>query len=265
MGRFHQGAFRLAGELKADLLPVVIHGSANCLPKRDFQFREGELTVALLPRIPPHESRYGVTPREKARALRALMSDELEAMKAAYENGAYHRHALVRNYLYKGPDLLRSLRRELKRYRHYDPLLPLLPRRGRICELGCGYGFLSYMMWLTAGTRQIDAYDADEEKINVARRCTLASEAVRFHQGFRMGAETPPEAVVVRNAFSEGNESAATLVTWYAALPPGGLFVLDHRFTVQMAEICRKLSAATGLEAKGEVKHSWLVIRKTSH
>ena len=43
--RFHKGAFYLAEQLGADVLPVYLHGPGHVLPKRDFLLREGRIDV----------------------------------------------------------------------------------------------------------------------------------------------------------------------------------------------------------------------------
>lgn len=45
--RFHQGAFWLAQQLGADVLPVYLHGVGHVLPKRDFLLREGRIDVEI--------------------------------------------------------------------------------------------------------------------------------------------------------------------------------------------------------------------------
>lgn len=43
--RFHKGAFYLAHELGADIVPVFLHGAGYVLPKRDFMLRRGHIHV----------------------------------------------------------------------------------------------------------------------------------------------------------------------------------------------------------------------------
>jgi 1-acyl-sn-glycerol-3-phosphate acyltransferase len=43
--RFHKGAFYLAQQLKADVLPIYLHGVGHVLPKRDFMLRQGRIDM----------------------------------------------------------------------------------------------------------------------------------------------------------------------------------------------------------------------------
>ena len=49
--RFHKGAFYLASQLGADVLPVYLHGPGHVLPKRDFLLREGRIDVEVGSRV----------------------------------------------------------------------------------------------------------------------------------------------------------------------------------------------------------------------
>lgn len=49
--RFHKGAFYLAHELQADILPMYIHGQGYALPKKDFMLREGEAYIEVGKRV----------------------------------------------------------------------------------------------------------------------------------------------------------------------------------------------------------------------
>jgi 1-acyl-sn-glycerol-3-phosphate acyltransferase len=49
--RFHQGAFYLAQQLGADVVPVCLHGAGHVLPKRDFLLRRGRIDVEVGQRL----------------------------------------------------------------------------------------------------------------------------------------------------------------------------------------------------------------------
>ncbi|MDE6296756.1 MAG: glycosyltransferase, partial [Muribaculaceae bacterium] len=49
--RFHKGAFYLSQQLGIDILPMVVHGVNDYLPKGDSWLRKGDITLRVLPRI----------------------------------------------------------------------------------------------------------------------------------------------------------------------------------------------------------------------
>ena len=58
---------------------------------------------------------------------------------------------------------------KLKLENNYTYFDNLLPRKGNILDIGCGYGFLPYMLHYTSNTRNILGIDYDEDKISVAQ------------------------------------------------------------------------------------------------
>jgi predicted exporter/2-polyprenyl-3-methyl-5-hydroxy-6-metoxy-1,4-benzoquinol methylase len=100
--------------------------------------------------------------------------------KAAIEATRYYRGLLIKNYLYKGPVLEWYTRIKTGLEKNYHLFDTLLPRQGKIVDVGCGYGYLSYMLSLTAPARTITGIDYDDEKIEVAANGVLLSDKLRF-------------------------------------------------------------------------------------
>ena len=62
-------------------------------------------------------------------------------------------------------------------FRLYDQLLP---RSGNILDLGCGYGYITYMLMLTSDERNLTGVDYDQEKIIVAQNGYLRNKRIEF-------------------------------------------------------------------------------------
>ena len=92
-------------------------------------------------------------------------------LKAEREQPRFFREQLIYNYIYKGPVLEWYLRVKIRLEKDYQIFHDLLPNKGRILDIGCGYGFMSYMLQFAAPAREITGYDYDEEKIDVASHC----------------------------------------------------------------------------------------------
>ena len=72
--RFHKGAFYLAHELGADILPLYIHGAGHVLPKKDFMLRQGRILIEVGRRV--CFERYddeGITANEAIRKMAKAM------------------------------------------------------------------------------------------------------------------------------------------------------------------------------------------------
>ena len=87
---------------------------------------------------------------------------------------------LIYNYLYKGPVLEWYLRIKIRLEKNYQVFHGPLPKHGRILDIGCGYGFMSYMLQFAAPARDIIGYDYDEEKIAVAEHCFSRNTNIHF-------------------------------------------------------------------------------------
>ncbi|MBS1646984.1 MAG: 1-acyl-sn-glycerol-3-phosphate acyltransferase [Bacteroidetes bacterium] len=174
--RFHKGAFFLAEKLQADIIPIVLHGADYCLPKNDFYYRESQLTLKILPRIQPGQTDY----RTVAKNTRALMQQELNDTKAQVENTLFYRPELIRNYIYKGCVLEWYCRIKTKLENNYKQFDEIIPKEGKIIDVGCGYGFLSLMLSLTGRNRTILGIDYDEDKILIANNCVSKPNHLRY-------------------------------------------------------------------------------------
>lgn len=71
--RFHKGAFALARELNADILPVFLHGMGHVLPKEELMFRGGDLYLEIAERIRPYDNVEAETDSERDRMVTKQM------------------------------------------------------------------------------------------------------------------------------------------------------------------------------------------------
>ncbi len=86
IGRFHQGAFEIARQLRIDILPVVLYGSGKVLPKHGRLMRKWPMHLAVDSRIPPEKlETIGTSLKEQASYMRKYyierysgIADEIE-------------------------------------------------------------------------------------------------------------------------------------------------------------------------------------------
>ncbi len=178
--RFHKGAFYLAEQLQLDILPAVIHGTAYTMSKNDFLLKDGIVTMKYLPRIAPGDKRWGDNYSTRTRMISRYFKQEYDQLRKEIETPAYYREQLIYQYLYKGPVLEWYMRIKTKLEDNYSLFHQLLPKSGKIMDIGCGYGFMSYMLHFLSAERQLLGVDYDEEKIAVAQHCYLRNEHIRF-------------------------------------------------------------------------------------
>jgi uncharacterized protein len=178
--RFHKGAFYIAEKLKIDIQPVLMFGGGDFLPKGIFWGKSSRLFTKILPRILPGDHRFGLNYSERAKQVRRYYRKEYESFKARHNTPDYNALTLRLHYLYKGPVLEWYLRVKMILENNFTLYCSLLPAKGEILDLGCGYGYISYMLMLTSDKRKITGVDHDEMKIAVAENGYLKNDRISF-------------------------------------------------------------------------------------
>jgi len=178
--RFHRGAFYLAEKLQVDLLPVLVFGSGDFLAKGNFLGKPNGFRMKILKRIPYDDSGYGESYSLRSKQIRKLYIQAYSQLKSEEGTAFYYRKMLLLNYIFKGPLLEWYLRVKLRLENNYELYSSLLPREGEILDLGCGYGFISYMLMFCSGNRLITGVDYDAEKISVAEHCYSKNNRIGF-------------------------------------------------------------------------------------
>ncbi len=196
--RFHKGAFYLAEQLGLDILPVVTHGTGEYVRKGEYVARPATITVKALDRIEPGDKHWGNDYSERTKKVQQLVRAEFDSIKEMYYNNTdYHRDLLFRNYIYKGPVLewyMRIKVRLEKNYRFFDELIP---RSALVTDVGCGYGFMSYMLAMTSENRRIYGIDYDAEKIAVAAHGIARPQNTSFTAGDALTVDFQPSDVFI--------------------------------------------------------------------
>jgi 1-acyl-sn-glycerol-3-phosphate acyltransferase len=180
IGRFHRGAFWLAQQLGIDLLPVLLHGPGHVLPKTDFLLRKGQIHINILPRITPHDSRFGTDYSHRSREVRHYFQSEYAKLCSEYETPEYYADMVIHQYIYKGPSVERAVRRNLRRTRNYAAEIAAMPDEGNVEIQDAGYGEYPLLLALVKKRLQIKATDADADKLAIAANCAIIPENLKY-------------------------------------------------------------------------------------
>ncbi len=181
MKRFHKGAFYLAEKLQLDILPIILHGTGYCMTKGDdLLLKNGTVIAKYLDRITPENKDYGENYSERAKKIGRYFREKYNQLRLEVEGPKYYRNQLIKNYLYKGPVLEWYLKVKLKLENNYELFNSLVPRKGKIYDIGCGYGYLSYMLHFISDEREVIGLDHDSEKILAANNCPSKNDKIHF-------------------------------------------------------------------------------------
>lgn len=179
--RFHKGAFYIAEKLKIDIIPLVIHGTGHAMTKGDdFMLKNGIITMNVLDRIGPNDNKYGNDYSEKTKAIEKLFKEEYLIIKNQTETPRFFANKLIKNYIYKGPILEWYTRIKIRLDNYFEDFHRLLPLNGHIVDIGCGYGYLTYMLSYLSKNRTFTSIDYDEDKIEIANNCYSKNKNIKF-------------------------------------------------------------------------------------
>jgi len=158
----------------------MIHGTDYTLTKKDALLKDGQVTLKYLPRIKPTDTAFGNGYVERTKSTGKYFREEFDKLRTEIEQPAYFKEKLFYNYLYKGPVLEWYMRIKLKLEKNYEVFHALVPLQGKILDAGCGYGFMSYMLYFAAPKREITGIDYDADKIVTANHCFSKTEKINF-------------------------------------------------------------------------------------
>lgn len=178
--RFHKGAFYIAEKLNLDILPIIIHGTGECMTKGEPFLRSGKIFLKYMQPISLNDKSFGETYKERTKQICTYFRHQFENLKTDYETNDYFRKKLINNFIYKGPVLEWYLKVKIRLEDDYAIFLNYIPKKAIITDLGCGYGFLDYTLFLRSENRIIYGFDYDNEKILTANNCSLKTQNLIF-------------------------------------------------------------------------------------
>ncbi|WP_072348882.1 MMPL family transporter [Flavobacteriaceae bacterium A100] len=161
--RFHKGAFYLAEKLQLDIIPVLIHGNSEVLPKGSFIIKNGSITVKILDRISSEDTAFGTTSREKTKAISAHFKKKFEVLRQEIEDATYFHRIVLEDYRYKGDDLYQQVKQDLKNNASdYKQILDTIDKKASILHISKDAGQLDFLLALDGPDRKIHSFIEDQ-------------------------------------------------------------------------------------------------------
>lgn len=171
------------------------------------------------------------TYQERTKRISAFMKREYARIcgeENTPDNPAFY-EALIQNYIYKGPVEEWYIRIKVKMEKNYAIFHKLVPMKGRITDIGCGFGPLCYMLSMLSDEREILGIDYDREKIEVAQHGWLRNERLRFEHGDAVNYPLPESDVFILNDmlhYLSYHKQRELLVKCAARLRPQGMMIV---------------------------------------
>lgn len=229
MKRFKKGAFFLAEQLNLDIQPLLLHGINHTMGKGDFMLFNGQMTLKYLPRIKPSDTTFGVGYSERTKNISQYFKDEFEKLRVEIEQPLYFKQRLEMNYVYKGPVLEWYTWKKIQLENYYKTYHDVLPRQGTITDLGCGYGYMAYMLNFICPDRVITGVDYDEPKIDVANNNYSKNPNLNFYaSSITEISFVPQDAYVINDVlhYLKYDEQEKVIANCIQHLNPNGILII---------------------------------------
>ena len=180
IGRFHKGAFYLAEKLNLDILPVILHGTHECLPKNTLFFQNTRLRIKILKRISIEDASFGTGYSARTKTISKWYKDEYRKYNEIHSVASFYFNRLNTNYKLKGPVLEWYVKSKVWIGNYFIDFHNELPKEGKITDIGCGYGYMTLLLSFYAQDRKMIGLDYDEEKIDIAKNANYNFGNVGF-------------------------------------------------------------------------------------
>ncbi|GGH38444.1 glycerol acyltransferase [Mangrovimonas yunxiaonensis] len=157
--RFHKGAFFLAEKFQLDILPILIHGNSEVLPKGSFPIKNGSITLKVLERIPYNDTSFGNTARARTKSIGLHVKKAFKAFRQEIEHDSYFHNIVLEDYRYKGDALYNNVKQALKSHKsRYKQIMDAVNEQEQVVHLSQGYGQLDTLLALDSPARTLTTY-----------------------------------------------------------------------------------------------------------
>ncbi|WP_223032200.1 1-acyl-sn-glycerol-3-phosphate acyltransferase [Hanstruepera marina] len=164
MKRFHKGAFFLAEQFNLDIVPVIIHGNSEILPKGNFVIKSGALSVKILDRIAIDNPKLGPTTRDKTKYISQVFKTQFKAFRQEHEGDTYFHKVVLEEYRYKGHHLYKSVKQDLNTNKTvYKTVMDSIGEKDSITHLSDDHGQLDFLLALDSPSRQITTWIENDD------------------------------------------------------------------------------------------------------
>ncbi len=153
-------ACEVAKALKADILPVVIHGSDKIKSDESLVINDGTVTISVEKKVSYSDS-----------SVLETISARYDELCRNIENSSYFVGFVKDLYMYRGVDIMRTVNRNLKRNGNYSAIVDAPVSAAKVMIDGVGYGEAALLFALVHPDVQVVAVEADADKRTVAQNC----------------------------------------------------------------------------------------------
>lgn len=172
--RFHKGAFQIAQNLKADILPVYIHGASHVMPKGSAFAMRGNINIVIDRRFEAEKLMdFGSTPQELAQQFCKIYRCKYNSLCRQFATTHFFHNYIINKYIYKGKELERETRSLLRENDDFseqiDSYVPVDKSHNKVIVRQIGHGQFALMFALVHPEIEIYAINSKPDDIALIR------------------------------------------------------------------------------------------------
>lgn len=186
IGRFHKGAFYLAGELKMPIQPIHLHGISEVIPKGDFMIYDGHIFNVVEPIIEFDDASFGEMYTERTKKISRQFKTRFAEIRKEFEGVDYYKQKLFFNYLYKEQEIVQLVKRDFKKNKEaYLELNHLLPEKGKFVHITTDVGQTDFLLLKHGPSRKLLTVIENEDHRDVASASYITKvRSVHYFQSY---------------------------------------------------------------------------------
>ena len=239
--RFHKGAFFLAEEFQLDIVPVVIHGYSEMLPKGDFMINGGKTTVEILQRITANDATFGEDYNVRTKKISAFFKEHFKKMRLQIEDPYYFKKMLFNSFDYKEPVVMKAMKENFESHAVlYHQLNRFIGEKAKILHIADDYGQYDVLLTLQQAQRKITSYIAVAEKSGVAKTNYMTNKrALQYIDSLKIVLEDKYDVILISNKNAVFSIEEIAKLTDRIILCEAIVFknsILDQKFIVEFEE-----------------------------
>ncbi|MGN0225961.1 MAG: 1-acyl-sn-glycerol-3-phosphate acyltransferase [Prevotella sp.] len=183
--RFHKGAFHIAQELKADVLPIYIHGVSLVMPKDSGFAMSGNIDLVIGQRVSADRlDTYGSSPQDLTHHFGLAHKEKYATLRQELTTTHYYHDYVINKYIYKGFALERET---IQLLNHYNDFSTWIDDYKKGCEkevvivTNAGHGQFSLLFALVHPEIEVHSLVSCSDDFDIAIACSPLPSNLHIH------------------------------------------------------------------------------------
>ena len=180
--RFHKGAFYLADQFNLDIIPVLIHGNSEIIPKGSSVIRNGSLTLKILDRITLKDQQFSENYSKRAKQIGTYFKSRFGEFRKERERSTYFHKILLDEYRYKGDALFKRVQSDIEMFKDdYETILNAVGKKDTIIHLSKDVGQLDFLLSLHSVDRKLITFIEDDQIRLIVKNSYISNNLNRIN------------------------------------------------------------------------------------